>query len=53
MKKILFATTNEGKMREIRMIMEGSGYEITSLKDAGIKVDIDEYGSTFEENALI
>ena len=38
MKKILFATTNEGKMREIRMIMEGSGYEITSLKDAGIKV---------------
>ena len=51
MKKILFATTNEGKMREIRMIMEGSGYEITSLKDAGIKVDIDENGSTFEENA--
>ena len=48
MKKILFATTNEGKMREIRMIMEGSGYEITSLKDAGIKVDIDENGSTFE-----
>ena len=42
MKKILFATTNEGKMREI-----------TSLKDAGIKVDIDENGSTFEENALI
>lgn len=40
-------------MREIRMIMEGSGYEITSLKDAGIKVDIDENGSTFEENALI
>ena len=40
MKKILFATTNEGKMREIRMIMEGSGYEITSLKDAGIKIDI-------------
>ena len=35
-------------MREIRMIMEGSGYEITSLKDAGIKVDIDENGSTFE-----
>ena len=53
MKKILFATTNEGKRREIRMIMEGSGYEITSLKDAGIKVDIDENGSTFEENALI
>ncbi len=52
-KKILFATTNEGKMREIRMIMKDCGYEIQSLKDAGIKIDIDENGSTFEENALI
>ena len=53
MKKILFATTNEGKMREIRMIMEGSGYEITSLKDAGIKVDIDENGSTLRQMRFV
>lgn len=54
MKKILFATSNEGKMDEIRMIMKDmKDYEIISLKDAGIKIDIDENGSTFEENALI
>lgn len=54
MKKILFATSNEGKMDEIRMIMRDmKDYEIISLKDADIKIDIDENGSTFEENALI
>jgi len=53
MKKILFATTNEGKMREIRQILEGVDVEILSLKDAGLKVDIDENGQTFEENAII
>lgn len=53
MKKILFATSNEGKMREVRMIMEGSGYEVQSLKEAGIHVDIAEDGKTFEENAVI
>lgn len=53
MKKIIFATSNEGKMKEIRMILADCGYEILSLKEAGIKVDIDENGSTFEENAII
>lgn len=53
MKKILFATSNEGKMREIREIMADSGYEIISLKQAGIHVDIDENGKTFEDNAII
>lgn len=53
MKRILFATSNEGKMREIRMIMETSGYEVISLKEAGIHAEIDENGTTFEENAKI
>jgi XTP/dITP diphosphohydrolase len=53
MEKILFATTNEGKMREIRMIMADLDVEIVSLKDAGLKVDIDENGATFQDNALI
>lgn len=53
MKKILFATTNEGKMREIRMILADFEVEICSLKDAGLQVDIDEDGQTFEENAII
>lgn len=52
-KKIIFATTNEGKMKERRMIMEGLDIELLSLKDAGISVDIKEDGKTFEENAVI
>ena len=52
-RKIIFATTNEGKMKEIRMIMDNPNLELVSLKDAGIKVDIEEDGKTFEENAII
>ncbi len=51
--KIVFATGNEGKMREIRMIMEDLGLEILSMKEAGVNVDIVEDGETFEENAMI
>jgi len=53
MERIIFATTNEGKMKEIRMILADLGYEIVSLKEAGIKADIVEDGKTFEENAII
>lgn len=53
MKRIIFATSNEGKMREIRAIMEDSGYEVVSLKEAGISIDVEENGTTFEENAII
>ena len=53
MKKIIFATGNQNKMREIREIYEDLGYEILSMKEAGISVDIVEDGKTFEENALI
>ena len=53
MKRIIFATSNEGKMKEIRLIMEDSGYEVVSLKEAGVVADIEENGSTFEENAVI
>lgn len=52
-KKIIFATGNEGKMREIREILGDIGYELLSLKDAGIDIDIVEDGETFEENAII
>ena len=51
--RMIFATTNEGKMKDIRMIMADLGMEILSLKDLGIKVDIEENGTTFEENAII
>jgi XTP/dITP diphosphohydrolase len=51
--KIVFATGNAGKMREIRLILEDLGMEIQSMKEAGIQADIVENGSTFEENAEI
>ncbi len=53
MDKIIFATGNEHKMVEIRMILEDLGVEILSQKEAGIRADVVEDGSTFEENALI
>lgn len=51
--KIIFATSNEGKMKEIRMILADMGMEILSMKEAGITLDIVEDGVTFEENAVI
>lgn len=52
-KKIVFATTNEGKMNEIRMIMSDMNVELLSLKDLNINANIEENGTTFEENAVI
>lgn len=52
MKRIIFATANEGKMREIREIMEDAGMEVLSMKEAGIEIDVEENGETYEENAL-
>lgn len=53
MKKLIFATGNEGKMKEIRMILGDLDYEILSMKEAGINAEIVEDGTTFEENAII
>lgn len=53
MKKIIFATGNEGKLKEIKVILDMAGVEILSMKEAGIHADIEENGSTFEENAII
>ena len=53
MKKIIFATGNEGKMIEIREILSDLPYEILSMKEAGLVSDPEENGETFEENALI
>ncbi len=51
--KIVFATGNEGKMREIREILKDLGMEVLSMKEAGANLDIVEDGSTFGENAEI
>ncbi len=51
--RIIFATGNEGKMREIRAILGDMEAEISSMKEAGLALDIAEDGTTFEENAHI
>lgn len=53
MERIVFATGNKDKLREIRMILEGIDAEIVSMKDAGFTGDIVEDGDTFEQNAII
>ena len=53
MDKIIFATGNEHKMVEIRMILEDLGIEVLSQREAGIEAEVVEDGTTFEENALI
>lgn len=52
-KKIVFATGNAGKMREIREILSDMDMDIVSMKEMGIDIEIDENGDTFEENAVI
>lgn len=51
--KIIFATGNQDKMKEIREILAGLPAEILSMEEAGIRPDITEDGATFEENAVI
>ena len=53
MKKLVFATGNKDKMREIRMIMAGLPYEVFSMKEIGVDPEIVEDGTSFAENALI
>lgn len=52
-KRIVFATGNQNKMKEIRMILADLGMEICSMKELGVDIDIVEDGSSFEENAEI
>ena len=51
--KIIFATGNEGKMKEVRMILKDLGLPVLSMKEAGVQADIVEDGTTFEKNAKI
>ncbi len=54
MKEIVVASTNAGKIREIKAMLDEIGIEVKSIKDIFEgDVDIDENGSTFKENALI
>jgi len=53
MKNIIIATKNKGKVEEIKSLLAGCSFRVLSLKDVGIDIDIEETGSTFEENSLI
>lgn len=52
MSRLLIATNNAGKVREIKAILSGFYDEIVSLKDAGISLEVEEDGDTFEANAI-
>ena len=51
--KLIFATSNQGKLREIRLILGDLGMEVISMAEAGFHGDIEENGKTFAENAAI
>ena len=51
MKKILAATNNVGKLKEIKEILKD--FEILSLKDINCEIEVEEDGKTFEENSII
>ena len=52
-RRIIFATGNMGKMREIKQIMSGFDLEILSMKEAGVAVEVEENGASFMENSFI
>lgn len=53
MGQLIFATSNEGKIREIQSVLADTGFQVLSMAEAGIRIPIEENGSTFEENARI
>lgn len=53
MVKILFATGNKGKVNEIREILKDVDAQVLTMKEAGYDIDVDENGSTYEENAIL
>ncbi len=51
--RIVFATGNAGKIREIKEILSDLDMDVVSMKEAGVTVDVEENGATYEENAMI
>ena len=52
-KTLLIATRNKGKVREFERILIGVSFEVVGLDDLGIDIEVEETGSTFEENAVL
>ncbi len=53
MPKLLVATRNTGKLKELSALLEGVPYELVSLADVGIDDEVEETGATLEENAAL
>ncbi len=53
MRTIIVATQNEGKVKEIKKMMEDLKVEVKTMGEVGIDIDIEENGKTFVENAII
>jgi XTP/dITP diphosphohydrolase len=51
--KVILASQNKGKMNEVKSIFKGTDFQIYSLYDLGNKIDVEETGNTFYDNALI
>lgn len=51
--RLIVASNNQNKIREIKKILQNKVEEVISLKDAGIFVDVEETGKSFQENALL
>lgn len=53
MKKIILASNNKNKLREVKEILDPLGFDVVSQADAGADIEVDENGVTFEENAFL
>ncbi len=51
--KLILASNNKNKLSELKQILEPLGFDVISQKEAGIDIEVDENGTTFEENSLI
>jgi XTP/dITP diphosphohydrolase len=52
MERLVVATKNKGKIKEIKKVLSDMPFDVVSMNEAGINIDVDEDGTTFEENAL-
>lgn len=51
--RLLLATTNQGKIREFRELLTGCGWTLVTPAEAGVALDVDETGTTYEANARL
>lgn len=53
MNRIVIASNNAGKLREIRDILQPLGFTVVSQREAGVSIEVEENGETFAENAAL